>query len=58
MELAEVQRRAGRSFVFEHPQAATSWKLSCVVEMMEKDGVEEAVFDMCRYGMVACDEHG
>ena len=28
MELAEVQRVAGRSFVFEHPQSATSWKLS------------------------------
>ena len=36
MELAEVQRVAGRSFVFEHPQSATSWKLSKVVEMMSK----------------------
>ena len=58
MELAEVQRVAGRSFVFEHPQSATSWKLSRVVEMMVKDGVEEAVFDMCRFGMMARDSDG
>ena len=40
MELAEVQRVAGRSFVFEHPQSAISWKLLGVVEIIAKDGVE------------------
>ena len=58
MELAEVQRVAGRSFVFEHPQSATSWKLAKVVEMMLKAGVEEAIFDMCQFGMVATDSLG
>ena len=44
--------------MFEHPQPATGWKLSKVVEMMAKAGVEEAVFDMCRFGMVARDSEG
>ena len=26
--------------------------------MMPKNGVEEAVFDMCRFGMVASDDKG
>ena len=58
MELAEVQRRAGQCFVFEHPPAATSWKLACLIEMMSKDGVEECVFDMCTFGMKATDADG
>ena len=58
MELAEIQRRAGRSFVFEHPQSASSWKLPCVTAMLEKSDVQEAVFDMCRFGMTARDQEG
>ena len=58
MELAETQRRGNRSFVFEHPWQASSWKLESVVSMWAKSDVKEVLFDMCCFGMEARDADG
>ena len=58
MELAEIQRKAGRSFVFEHSWQASSWDLQSVNNIRNKKDVGEVIFDMCRFGMVAQDKDG
>ena len=58
MELAEIQRKSGRSFVFEHPWQATSWELPSVNKMRSREDVGEVLFDMCRFGMTAKYEFG
>ena len=56
MELAEIQRRGKRVFIFEHPWLSMSWKLDSVREMWGKVDVDDALFDMCSYGMFSRDE--
>ena len=58
MELCEVQHRAGRGFVFEHPKFASSWTATDLSGLMAREGVHEAVLDMCRFDMVSKDELG
>ena len=59
VELCQIQRRAGRAFVFEHPRAATSWEsVKGLKELLNTPGVHESVLDICQFGMHSIDEHG
>ena len=52
------QMKAGRSFLFEHPLCATSWKLKKMKDLREMIGVEESICHMCAYGMKSKDAFG
>ena len=58
LELYEIQRQAGRYFLHEHPESASSWRMDEVVEMLTKPGVDMATCDMCAYGMKIRDAEG
>ena len=57
-EVAHFQRKAGRYFYLEHPLGATSWNLDCLVELKSSSGVEEALLDMCQFGLKTADALG
>ena len=57
-ELYEEQMRAGRYFVHEHPDGATSWNLSCMKKLLRHPRVIECKVHMCAYGMKSRDELG
>ena len=58
VELCEIQRAAGRGFLFEHPLTASSWLQPVLKALAEKRDVITTVIDMCRYGMTATDKIG
>ena len=58
VELCEMQRDAGRGFLFEHPQTASSWGQVCLQRLAGKFDVFTATLDMCRFGMRARDKQG
>ena len=51
MQVCEVQRAGGRTFVFEQPLRASSWEEPSVVTMRPKHDIHEFVFDQCCYGL-------
>ena len=57
-ELYEIQRKAGRFFMHEHPSPASSWSRPEVLQMLLRQDVEPIEVDMCSFGMTASDEHG
>ena len=46
-EMYEIQRKAGRFFMHEHPSSARSWKRPEVLDMLLKEDVELVEVDMC-----------
>ena len=58
LSLCELQAKEGRSFIFEHPVAATSWKLKCTQKVLALPGVVKVHIDMCQYGMKSHGESG
>lgn len=52
VEVCKYQHQKGRFFLFEHPSRAKSWDSRRMTELAQLHGVDEAVFDMCEYGMV------
>ena len=48
--LFKQQVLAGRYFLHEHPLCATSWKLECILEVMDMNGVGSEWCDQCQYG--------
>ena len=58
LELYEMQRSAGRCFLHEHPNTATSWQMPEMIAFAAKPDIETTVCDMCAYGMQVQDEHG
>ena len=58
IELCQIQRRAGRGFLFEHPLTASSWEVGAVQQLQSEKGVLTSVFEMCQFGMCAEDAHG
>ena len=57
-EMYEIQRKAGRFFMHEHPSSASSWSRPEVLRMLLRDDVELVEVDMCDFGMTATDEFG
>ena len=58
IELCRIQMRGGRTFIFEHPLTATSWRRTNLKELMKTHGVLQVVSHMCAYGMTATDAQG
>ena len=51
LELCEMQARAGRIFMFEHPVAARSWSPELVRRFYKYNKVTSVDFDFCQLGM-------
>ena len=54
-KLYELQWKAGRYFVHEHPASASSWDEQCIKRMLKKFGVTRVVADQCMYGLTTTD---
>ena len=46
----KLQQDNGRYFLHEHPQSASSWKETCIKQLLKNEGVEPVVADQCCYG--------
>lgn len=46
MEICEMQREAGRTFVFEHPKGSEAWSHDAVVRIRDQKGVFEIRLDL------------
>ena len=57
-EICELQHKSGRHFIPEQPQSSPAWSLNEVVKLAYHEGVEEATFHQCMYGLEARDQHG
>ena len=55
---AELQLDGNRHFVFEHPLAATSWKLRSLRRLRARAGVVETTVHMCMFGLTSKDALG
>ena len=51
MEVCDLQRRAGRYFIFEQPQASRAWHIDEVVQMTYRDNVINTSFHQCMYSL-------
>ena len=51
MDVAAMQVAQGRTFAFEHPASASSWKQSCVCHVANLPGVMSVTFDQCMLGL-------
>ena len=51
LTLYEIQRRAGRYYLHEHPRTATSWALESVQKFMKHPDTICVHSNMCRFGM-------
>jgi hypothetical protein len=51
MQVYEMQLRAGRHFLHEHPQSASSWQDPKMVKMLAHPRVGTAVAHLCQYGL-------
>ena len=58
VRVARYQMRKGRFFYFEHPLTATSWNLDELWDILQENDVEAVIVHMCRFGLIARDEHG
>ena len=52
------QIRAGRYFVHEHPDTATSWQVPCIENLTRLPEVKVARADLCMFGLKSSDSHG
>jgi hypothetical protein len=52
-ELYALQHAAGRYFLHEHPNGATSWSLECIKSVMALEGVKRIHADQCQFGQRA-----
>ena len=53
-----IQHKAGRYFIFEHPDAAESWRTRVMSLVADLPGVVRTKFDFCMLGMTSEDEKG
>ena len=58
LEVYEMQLKAKRHFVHEHPRGSKAWNLPEMVSFMMKPGVDSVEMDMCAFGMTSSDEQG
>ncbi len=58
LELYDMQMKAGRYFLHEHPHSASSWAMPEVLKMLMIDEVDVMVCDMCAFGMIIKDPDG
>jgi len=53
-----IQMKAGRYFLHEHPNSASSWNMPEVVEMIANEDVDVVTCDMCAFGLKITDNVG
>ena len=58
VKVYRAQMRAGRYFVHEHPQTATSWKVPEIDALANSPMVMKAYANMCAFGMTSKDKEG
>ena len=58
IEIYRLQMQAGRFFLHEHPNSASSWKMPEVVALAATENVGITTCDMCAYGLVTEDKIG
>ena len=58
LEIYKMQMYAGRYFLHEHPNSASSWSMPEVVDMVAHADVDVVACDMCAYGLKVTDEIG
>ena len=58
VEIYDLQVRAGRHFLHEHPASATSWQERSMQDLCSRPGVSVIVGDQCRYGLQARGKDG
>jgi hypothetical protein len=58
MQIYEVQLKAGRHFLHEHPQSASSWQDTKMVKMLAHPRVNTVVAHLCQYGMKTMGDDG
>ena len=58
IKLYRMQADAGRFFLHEHPNSASSWKMPEMLELVNQLKIQRTVAHMCRYGMKSSDELG
>ena len=51
VELYRIQQSAGRLFLHEHPENATSWKMEDMREISRAEGVYTVKADQCMFGL-------
>ena len=54
----KMQMAAGRYFLHEHPNSATSWSMPEVADMVAHEDVNIVTCDMCAYGLKVKDKQG
>jgi hypothetical protein len=58
VQVYRMQLAAGRHFLHEHPQSASSWHEPCMRDLRSARGVCEAVGDQCQFGLLSPGENG
>ena len=58
LEIYRMQAQAGRYFLHEHPNAASSWEMPEVMKLAMQPCVDMAVCDMCAFGLMVRDRNG
>ena len=58
LEIYKMQMYAGRYFLREHPDAASSWNMLEVVDLVAHADVNVVTCDMCAYGLKVTDKSG
>ena len=58
LEIYDLQLKAGRHFLLEHPATATSWQEPGMQDLCSRPGVSVMVGDQCRYGLQARGKDG
>ena len=53
VKLYNIQWKAGRYFLHEHPAGASSWEERCISNLFKQNGVVRVVGDQCRYGLTS-----
>ena len=54
-KLYAIQWRAGRYFLHEHPEGASSWEEQCIKSLLAKEDVIRVDADQCMYGLKSYD---
>jgi hypothetical protein len=58
VEIYKMQMCAGRYFLHEHPNSASSWNMPEVADMVAHADVDVVTCDMCAYGLKVTDKIG
>ena len=58
VKACQMQAKSGNLFLLEHPAGASSWKVDCLMDLSNMNGVQSLVLDQCMYGLVSADREG